>query len=502
MNLPLDLLVDELEQQIFYHTQLPEITIEDIQFFPSDEQHCLVILNDEKELKELRPRQIAIATYATFQQEPQDLIKLPVIIFKEDLDLAEMFAQVGKVFKKYDQWEKKVFRALVEEKNINSFFKICVQILKNPTALFDNQWRMITYENQGKSITDEYVWSEIIQNEAFPLENYSFLADDYSLVKLSEKKDVYTYPIGDSGKNMMNATIREHGKRIMYIGSTDVIAPFDTGQVFLLKKIKIAMEGFCNRTSSEIMPLSDHNFWLEIIQGKDIEEHEIFQHLQQYEWPKDPIYCVFCLSLEDVLGQPSSDYYYRSKIEEEYHHSVVIIDQKNIVALVPASNSEKSKLTDLKQINEFFKELKLPGGISFVHYQLGDISSAYQQAKYALSCNKDGQVKMIRFYDVYQDYVFHVLELSQTDLHILYLPELQYLENYDHAHGDELLKTLETYLMCHYNAEQTSKELVVNRNTVRYRLNKIKKLTQLAIEDPKLLMPMEATLISMKRSTT
>jgi Regulator of polyketide synthase expression len=109
---------------------------------------------------------------------------------------------------------------------------------------------------------------------------------------------------------------------------------------------------------------------------------------------------------------------------------------------------------------------------------------------------------MTRFYDVYQDYVSHVLELSQTDLHILHLPELKYLENYDHAHGDELLKTLEIYLMCHYNAEQTSKELVVNRNTVRYRLNKIKKMTQLAIEDPKLLMPMEATLISMKRSTT
>lgn len=502
MNLPLDLIVDELEQQIFYHTQLPEITIEDIQFFPSDEQHCLVILNDEKELKELRLRQIAIATYTTFQQEPQALTKLPVIIFKKDLDLAEMFAQVVKVFKKYDQWEKKVFRALVEEKNINSFFKICVQILKNPTALFDNQWKVITYEDQGKSIENEYIWSEVIRNEAFPLQDYGFLADDYSLVKLSGRTDVYTYPVGNSGINMMNAAIREHGKPIMYMGATDVISPFDKGQIFLFEKVKNAMELFCNRVAAEIEPFSDQKFWLELLHGKDIEADKLAQHLRQYHWPDNAVYCVFYLSLKDVLGQPSSDYYYRSKIEEEYDHSVVIIDQKNIVALVPASNSEKSKLTDFKQINDFFKNLKLPGGISFVHYQLCEITSAYQQAKYALSCNRDGQIKMTRFYDVYQDYVSHVLELSQTDLHILHLPELQYLENYDHAHGDELLKTLEIYLMCHYNAEQTSKELVVNRNTVRYRLNKIKKMTQLAIEDPKLLMPMEATLISMKRSTT
>lgn len=100
MNLPLNLLVDELEQQIFYHTQLPETSIEDIQFFPSDQLHCLVILNDEKELKELKTGQIAITTYAVFQQKPQG--QLPVIIFKQGLDLAEMFSQVGKVFKKYD----------------------------------------------------------------------------------------------------------------------------------------------------------------------------------------------------------------------------------------------------------------------------------------------------------------------------------------------------------------------------------------------------------------
>lgn len=327
---------------------------------------------------------------------------------------------------------------------------------------------MITYENQGRSIENEYIWAEVIQNKAFSLQDYGFLANDYSLVKLSERADVYTYPVGNSGKNMLNAVIRERGKPIMYMGATDVISSFDKGQVFLFEKVKNAMELFCNRVAAEIEPFSDQKFWLELLHGKGVELDELAQHLQQYHWPDSAVYCVFYLSLKDVQGQPSSDYYYRSKIEEEYEHSIVVIDQKNIVAIVPASSTEKSKLTDFKQINEFFKELKLPGGISFVHYQLSEIYSAYQQAKYALNCKTGEQDKVTRFFDVYQDYVSYVLELSHTDLHILHLPELKYLENYDHVHGDELLKTLEIYLLCHYNAEQTAKKLVVNRNTVRF----------------------------------
>lgn len=48
--------------------------------------------------------------------------------------------------------------------------------------------------------------------------------------------------------------------------------------------------------------------------------------------------------------------------------------------------------------------------------------------------------------------------------------------------NDELLKTLQIYLNCNLNANETANRLIIHRNTLNYRLNKIHKITG---KDPK-----------------
>lgn len=43
--------------------------------------------------------------------------------------------------------------------------------------------------------------------------------------------------------------------------------------------------------------------------------------------------------------------------------------------------------------------------------------------------------------------------------------------------NDELIKTLQVYLSCNLNANDTARQLIIHRNTLNYRLNRIYKMT-------------------------
>jgi len=57
--------------------------------------------------------------------------------------------------------------------------------------------------------------------------------------------------------------------------------------------------------------------------------------------------------------------------------------------------------------------------------------------------------------------------------------------NYDQENNAELLYTLQVFLECNGNASKAAKELFIHYKTILYRLDRIKEVTQLDLEDNK-----------------
>lgn len=55
---------------------------------------------------------------------------------------------------------------------------------------------------------------------------------------------------------------------------------------------------------------------------------------------------------------------------------------------------------------------------------------------------------------------------------------------YDHKNNAELFHTLKTYLNANGNLAKTAQDLIVHRNTLQYRLDKIRKINNLDLDDP------------------
>ena len=58
------------------------------------------------------------------------------------------------------------------------------------------------------------------------------------------------------------------------------------------------------------------------------------------------------------------------------------------------------------------------------------------------------------------------------------------LSNYDNKQSADLVKTLEAFFNCHGNLSQTAEELIVHRNTLLYRMNRINEIASIDLDRP------------------
>lgn len=61
---------------------------------------------------------------------------------------------------------------------------------------------------------------------------------------------------------------------------------------------------------------------------------------------------------------------------------------------------------------------------------------------------------------------------------------LRKLEDYDMRNHADLIKTLEAFFNCHGNLSQTAEQLIVHRNTLLYRMNRINQIAEIDLDRP------------------
>jgi purine catabolism regulator len=68
------------------------------------------------------------------------------------------------------------------------------------------------------------------------------------------------------------------------------------------------------------------------------------------------------------------------------------------------------------------------------------------------------------------------------------------LEEYDHRQNADLIKTLEAFFACHGNLSQTAEMLIVHRNTLLYRMNRINEIAQIDLNRPEIRLALHLAL--------
>jgi len=117
--------------------------------------------------------------------------------------------------------------------------------------------------------------------------------------------------------------------------------------------------------------------------------------------------------------------------------------------------------TDLKSARRFYLQAKKAAEIGFRLHDVGPIH-------------------------YYSDtYFYHIIEIceKEEDLQYFIHPAMMKLLYHDRDRNSELLKTMHCFLQTPGNPARIAEDLHIHKNTLLYRMNKIKTLTGCTLED-------------------
>lgn len=89
---------------------------------------------------------------------------------------------------------------------------------------------------------------------------------------------------------------------------------------------------------------------------------------------------------------------------------------------------------------------------------------------------------------------FHVLRRSGALESFRHL--VAPLEDYDREHNSDLIRTLNTFFAMNANASEAAEKLFLHRNSMAYRLDRIRQITGLDLKDPETRLAMQLGLLA------
>lgn len=168
--------------------------------------------------------------------------------------------------------------------------------------------------------------------------------------------------------------------------------------------------------------------------------------------------------------------------------SMYVIYQGKIVMLISRSNAGITD-NEYSDVDKYLATNSLVAGISRSFSDMKDIRKYYRQALKAAELGYK-QYHKPEFYH-YKDLSFsHMLSICAAEENLLTFcnPKLLRLLEYDKAHNTELTQTLYQYLINSQNSVKTAANLHIHKNTLLYRIEKIKKITDSPMDDGEELM--------------
>jgi len=208
--------------------------------------------------------------------------------------------------------------------------------------------------------------------------------------------------------------------------------------------------------------------------------------LERKEFDLDAQYCIVALSLSEVSNGKLSDFDKTMRMQLTsilYHCSdrfnIFRQDQYLIVVL---------QNFPLEVIKEAIKSLNVIYDIKFPQYTLHGGISAAENGVLSLSKNYKRAIAVLHLAEKQQQSIksyneigFYQLLIEVEDTKVLkrfYRDTLGPLEEYDNKNKTDYIETLKAYLLSNGSIQEVAKTTYVHRNTVNYKMKKIKEILQ------------------------
>lgn len=407
-----------------------------------------------------------------------------VISLPEHCDPMEIYNVLQQVFDKYHLWAKSLQWAMQSQTPLIKMLEVSREIFENPLFIHDTDFYILACPR----------WVEgMLQWEKEPRTGRDMVPLD--LINEFKVDQEYLSTLVERHVAMFSAAIR--GYRILYsnlwngdrydgrVCVDELERPLRKSDYLHLAYLSdmLTMSLSQQKLLWRSMDSDLERFLTEALDGGNMDYQDLQAHLRYLAWDQHDTYLVLKIAPESVECGSITPAGLFGYIEAQIAEGRAFLYRQDIAVVVNLTAAKTTTPAILSGLAYILREGLFRMGVSSELTQFTDLHDGYTQASVALSCGKSSG-SMLWYYH-FEDYALdYLLDCGRRQIQprLLGSEKLRHLQAYDEENNTELYHTLEVYLQLERNVVQTSKALFIHRSTLFYRLDRIRKLVELDLD--------------------
>ncbi|MCC8066642.1 MAG: helix-turn-helix domain-containing protein, partial [Clostridiales bacterium] len=400
--------------------------------------------------------------------------------------LSEIFTLVQDIFERYQRWDQQLKEAYLSEHPLDAMMEASLPILGNPLFVHDPDFYVLSCP---RHVPGMLIWTRDKRTGR-------------DIVPLSQINDFkvdpdYLYTLSTHGASLFPK--EQRGYPILYInlwnGSQyqgricvdELENPIEPGHYAVLDYLGHMTEEILHSKTLFRLNFRNElqNFFVDYLEGKIKEPAQLIQALENLNWKQNDRYLCFRMEGQQKDIQMLSTAATLNYIETLIPNGYVFIHREGITVIVNLSYTHARMNEVISSFAILLREGLMKMGVSSELRSFPQLPQGYTQACMALELGQQSNSTAwcYRFDDYILDYLAKE-GTKQLSPELLCSSKLSLLTKYDEKNNTDLYHTLRLFLENERNILKTSRELFIHRSTLLYRLERIRKVANVNLDDP------------------
>jgi hypothetical protein len=412
-------------------------------------------------------------------------------IFLPQVNLANAHNQVLEAFRFYNNWEKEFLFCMLDSKNLQDLLDIAHRVFERPMFIkSDSSWVYAITKGYGDDVHPD--WARMQDNVLGQQLDFNAV-EAVSLDPEYQTTFTNKYPVIRKspfyGGDVLHANVWLNDRRICEIVIISDGKPFNPGDTHLMDFFAQIVRRAIQADTPLYIPYSGLSAFLASMlenDSYDILNLNSVMHTLGWQWQDELV--VICVAIHASHDTPILSVL-RDKFIEKFRFGCAFSHQGHVVCI--ANTNMAGGLSHvLQQAESLIPQKTFTWGVSYEFCGLQHFPAYYQQARFALKtaqqdeqpCYTTRQIALAMMSSQIKNLPNH-----KTYIH----PDIRRLRDIDGAGNSHYTDTLFRYLMHGCNTTDTANDLGLHRNTLIYRVNRIRETINCNldnIQDRKLLL--------------
>lgn len=377
-----------------------------------------------------------------------------------------------------------LINAFFTEQGLQYFVDVAYHVFGNPMFIIDNSHKYLAVS--AGILTDNVLLSKENQEGYISEQGLSFIrqAKIDEQIRSNNSPVYFTNPL--HGKGMLVDAITINNIEVGHVMLYEQDHPFQEFDSIMLHRTSriISMELQKNSFITMNKGFMYSYFLADLLDNPETNYSSVIERLSILNYDlKEKQYIIVIPSRSYCNTNTRLDV-----IVEQLHkllpNSIYVIYENTIVVLISRYQKDGISEYEYDRLLNFLESNHLTAGLSNEFYHLKDARSYYKQAQKAVELGQ----KLHPQHAIHQyseNYLYHIFEMCEPleNLNHFIHPGLLRLREYDVKHNTDLIETLTEYLHSPGQPGLVSKRLHIHKNTLLYRMEKIREITDCPIEN-------------------